>query len=63
MIFFSSKYYILIKTYENKEILIKALEECNIKPLALKVDSFCLFKSVLSKDGPKYTKLKEFTLT
>jgi len=52
-----------IKSYEDKEYLIKNLGNLKIKPLDLKVDSFCLFKSVLSRDGPKYTKVKEFELT
>lgn len=52
-----------IKTYEDKELLIKSISEFKIKSLILTVNSLCLFKGVLSKDGPKYTKLKEFKLT
>lgn len=52
-----------IKTYEDKGLLIKSIIEFKIKPLILTVNSFCLFNSVLSKDGPKYTELKEFKLT
>ncbi len=52
-----------IKTFENKALLIENISEFKIKSLILTVNSFCLFKSVLSKDGSRYTKLKEFKLT
>ena len=51
-----------IKAVKNKEAFLKRIKELDIKEIEFKVDDFKLFKSTLSKDGPKYELLDNYDL-
>ncbi|MFH1995425.1 MAG: RNA 2',3'-cyclic phosphodiesterase [Candidatus Omnitrophota bacterium] len=49
-----------VKSLKNREALVRKMESANIgKPLSQPVNSIILFKSVLTPNGPIYTKLHE----
>lgn len=52
-----------IKSIKNKSEFSKILEKIEIKKLNFKIESFSLYKSTLSKNGPKYGLLENYKLT
>ncbi len=51
-----------VKSIKNKIAFAKKIKGIEIEKLEFDVTEFKLFKSVLSKDGPKYWPLEEYTL-
>ena len=51
-----------VKFIKNKDKFKERLFNIKVENLKFKVDSFKLYRSVLSKDGPKYNVLEEYKL-
>ena len=51
-----------VKSIKNKEKFKKILKETEIKKIEFEVNNFRLYKSELTKDGPKYYLLEEYNL-
>lgn len=49
-----------VKFIKNKERFRKTFIEIEIEPLKFKVDGFVLYRSELTKEGPKYFVIREF---
>lgn len=49
-----------IKFVKDKSKFLDIIERFKVKDIRTKVDSFCLIKSVLRKEGPEHTIIKEF---
>jgi|SRR3989344_7504188 len=51
-----------IKSIKNKQQFIKLIKSMRIKPIEFNVTDFCLFKSKLTKDSPRYKLIKSYSL-
>lgn len=49
-----------VKLVKNKDKFKSKLREIKLKDLTFSVGSFCLFRSVLSKDGPTYSLVRRY---
>ena len=52
-----------VKFVKDKTNFLKKIKEIEVKNLPLEIKEFKLYKSELSKDGPKYTVLETYTLS
>jgi 2'-5' RNA ligase len=51
-----------IKSLDDKKLFINSLKKIKFDPIKFDVDSFCLMKSELSKEGPKYSIIEKYFL-
>jgi len=51
-----------VKLVKDKIKFLEIIKKVKIKPIEFEIDSFKLFSSVLSKDGPQYTVLENYIL-
>ena len=52
-----------IKKLKDKEGFLQDLKKIKIEKIKFKVDNFCLMKSELTAEGPKYSVLEEYNLS
>ncbi|MBS3152708.1 RNA 2',3'-cyclic phosphodiesterase [Candidatus Woesearchaeota archaeon] len=51
-----------VKAIKNKDLFLDFVKNVKLEPLEFQVNSFILYKSVLSKDSPSYEVLKRYSL-
>ncbi len=51
-----------VRFIKNNELLKEKLKSTEVEDLSFEINSFCLFSSELTKDGPEYSLLKSYEL-